>query len=112
MYQYSSFRMYQYSSFHTYVDCHVTKSKVQAEAVTVFLPKHMLVSSTSNNQNNGRLLIAKNMIYVLKTLLVLRPGGWTVEELGLVSGLWLEFLAIVVHSLEDHIYQGFLYDIS
>jgi hypothetical protein len=35
MYQYSSFRMYQYSSFHTYVDCHVTKSKVQAGAVTV-----------------------------------------------------------------------------
>jgi hypothetical protein len=34
MYQYSSFRMYQYSSFHTYVDCHVTKSKVQAGAVT------------------------------------------------------------------------------
>jgi hypothetical protein len=26
--------MYQYSSFHTYVDCHVTKSKVQAGAVT------------------------------------------------------------------------------
>jgi hypothetical protein len=35
MHQYSSFRMYQYSSFHTYVDCHVTKSKVQAGAVTV-----------------------------------------------------------------------------
>jgi hypothetical protein len=34
MHQYSSFRMYQYSSFHTYVDCHVTKSKVQAGAVT------------------------------------------------------------------------------
>jgi hypothetical protein len=29
-----SFRMHQYSSFHTYVDCHVTKSKVQAGAVT------------------------------------------------------------------------------
>jgi hypothetical protein len=27
--------MYQYSSFHTYVDCHVTKSKVQAGAVTL-----------------------------------------------------------------------------
>jgi hypothetical protein len=27
--------MYQYSSFYTYVDCHVTKSKVQAGAVTV-----------------------------------------------------------------------------
>jgi hypothetical protein len=26
--------MCQYSSFHTYVDCHVTKSKVQAVAVT------------------------------------------------------------------------------
>jgi hypothetical protein len=34
MYQYSSFRMYQYSSFRMYVDCHVTKSKVQAGAVT------------------------------------------------------------------------------
>jgi hypothetical protein len=32
--QYSSFRMYQYSSFRMYVDCHVTKSKVQAGAVT------------------------------------------------------------------------------
>jgi hypothetical protein len=79
--------MYQYSSFHTYVDCHVTKNKVQAGAVTVPLPKHVLVSSTSDNQNNGRLPIAKSMTYVLKTLLVLRPGGWTVEELGLVSGL-------------------------
>jgi hypothetical protein len=29
--------MYQYSSFHTYVDCHVTKSKVQAGAVTPVL---------------------------------------------------------------------------
>jgi hypothetical protein len=26
--------MYQYSSFRMYVDCHVTKSKVQAGAVT------------------------------------------------------------------------------
>jgi hypothetical protein len=26
--------MYQYSSFHTYIDCHVTKNKVQAGAVT------------------------------------------------------------------------------
>jgi hypothetical protein len=26
--------MYQYSFFHTYVDCHVTKNKVQAGAVT------------------------------------------------------------------------------
>jgi hypothetical protein len=26
--------MCQYSSFHTYIDCHVTKSKLQAEAVT------------------------------------------------------------------------------
>jgi hypothetical protein len=34
MHQYSFFRMYQYSSFHTYIDCHVTKSKVQAGAVT------------------------------------------------------------------------------
>jgi hypothetical protein len=34
MRQYSFFRIYQYSSFHTYVDCHVTKSKVQAGAVT------------------------------------------------------------------------------
>jgi hypothetical protein len=67
--------MYQYSFFHTYVDCHVTKNKVQAGAVTVPLPKHMLVSNTSDNQNNGRLLIAKNVICVLKTLLVLRPGG-------------------------------------
>jgi hypothetical protein len=67
--------MYQYSSFHTYVDCHVTKNKVQAEAVTVSLPKHVLVSSTSDNQNNERLPIAKNVTYVLKTLLVLRPGG-------------------------------------
>jgi hypothetical protein len=29
-----SFRVCQYSSFHTYVGCHVTKSKVQAGAVT------------------------------------------------------------------------------
>jgi hypothetical protein len=70
-----------------YVDCHVTKNKVQAEAVTVPLSKHMLVSSTSDNQNNGRLLIAKSATRVLKILFVLRPGGWTVEELGLVSGL-------------------------
>jgi hypothetical protein len=103
--------MYQYSSFHTYVDCHVTKSKVQAGAVTVPLSKHVLVSSTSDNQNNRRLPIAKNVTYVLKTLLVLRPGGWIVEELKLVSGLWLGFLAIVVPSLEGHIYQGFFYDI-
>jgi hypothetical protein len=34
VYQYGSFRMYQYSSFRMYVDCHVTKSKVQAGAVT------------------------------------------------------------------------------
>jgi hypothetical protein len=27
------FRVCQYSSFHTYVDCYVTKSKVQAGAV-------------------------------------------------------------------------------
>jgi hypothetical protein len=79
--------MYQYSFFHTYVYCHVTKSKVQAEAVIIPLPKHVLVSSTSDNQNNGRFPIAKNVTYVLKTLLVLRPGGWTIEELGLVSGL-------------------------
>jgi hypothetical protein len=31
----SECRVYQYSSFHTYVDCHVTKSKVQAGAVTL-----------------------------------------------------------------------------
>jgi hypothetical protein len=41
--------MYQYSSFHTYVDCYVTKSKVQAGAVTVPFPKHVLVSSISDN---------------------------------------------------------------
>jgi hypothetical protein len=104
--------MYQYSFFHTYVDYHVTKNKVQAGAVTVFLPKHVLVSSTSDNQNNKRLPIAKSVTYVLKTLLVLRPDGWTVEELGLVSGLWLGFLAIVVLSLKGYIYQGFFYDIS
>jgi hypothetical protein len=96
--------MYQYSSFHTYVDCHVTKSKVQAGAVIVPLPKHVLVSSTLDNQNNERLPIAKSVICVLKILLVLRPGGWIVEELGPVSGLWLRFLAIVVPNLEDHIY--------
>jgi hypothetical protein len=94
-----------------YVDCHVTKSKVQAGAVTVPLPKHVLVSSTLDNQNNGRLPIAKSVIRVLKTLLVLRPDGWIVEKLELVSGLWLGFLAIVVLNLKDHIYQGFLYDI-
>jgi hypothetical protein len=79
--------MYQYSSFHTYVDCHVIKNKVQAGAVIVPLSKHVLVSSISDNQNNGRLPIAKSVICVFKTLLVLRPGGWTVEELGLVFGL-------------------------
>jgi hypothetical protein len=94
-----------------YVDCYVTKNKVQAGAVIVLLPKHVLVSSILNNQNNRRLLIAKNATPVLKTLLVLRPDGWTVEELGLVSGLWLGFLAIVVPSLKDYIYQGFFYDI-
>jgi hypothetical protein len=82
----------------------VTKNKVQAGAVIVFLSKHVLVSSTSHNQNNGRLPIAKSVIYVFKTLLVLRPGGWTVEQLGLVSGLWLGFLAIVVPILEGYIY--------
>jgi hypothetical protein len=35
--QYSSFRVCQYSSFHTYVGCHVTKSKVQAGAVTAVM---------------------------------------------------------------------------
>jgi hypothetical protein len=89
----------------------VIKSKVQAGAVIVPLPKHVLVSSISNNQNNGRLLIAKSVTCVFKILLVLRPGGWTVEELGLVFGLWLGFLAIVVLSLEGYIYQGFFYDI-
>jgi hypothetical protein len=79
-----------------YVNCYVTKNKVQAGAVIVSLFKHVLVSSTSDNQNNGRLPIAKNATRVLKTLLVLRPDGWTVEELGLVSELWLGFLAIVV----------------
>jgi hypothetical protein len=90
----------------------VTKSKVQAGAVIVPLPKHVLVSSTSDNQNNGRLPIAKSVICVLKTLLVLRPGGWTVEKLGLVSGLWLGFLAIVVPNLKGYIYQSFFYNIS
>jgi hypothetical protein len=95
-----------------YVDCHVTKSKVQAGAVTVPLPKHVLISSISNNQNNKRLPIAKSATRVLKTLLVLRPNGWTVEELKLVSGLWLGFLAMVVPNLKGYIYQGFLYNIS
>jgi hypothetical protein len=90
----------------------VTKNKVQAGAVIVPLPKHVLVSSTSDNQNNGRLPIAKNVICVLKTLLVLQPGGWTVEKLGLVFGLWLGFLAIVVPNLKNYIYQGFFSDIS
>jgi hypothetical protein len=90
----------------------VTKSKVQAGAVIVPLPKHVLVSSISDNQNNGRLPIAKSVTCVLKILLVLRPSGWTVKELGLVSGLWLGFLAIVVPSLKGYIYQGFFYDIS
>jgi hypothetical protein len=45
MYQYSSFRMYQYSSFHTYVDCHVTKSKVQAGAVTSWFIRFLKRSS-------------------------------------------------------------------
>jgi hypothetical protein len=89
----------------------VIKNKVQAGAVIVPLSKHVLVSSTSDNQNNGRLPIAKSVTCVFKTLLVLRPGGWTVEELGLISGLWLEFLAIVVPNLKDHIYQGFFYNI-
>jgi hypothetical protein len=90
----------------------VTKSKVQAGAVIVPLSKHVLVSSTSDNQNNGRLPIAKSVTCVLKTLLVLRPAGWIVEELGLVSELWLGFLAIVVPNLKGYIYQGFFYDIS
>jgi hypothetical protein len=75
MYQYSFFRMYQYSSFQMYVNYYVTKNKIQAEAVIIPLPKHVLVSSTSDNQNNERLPIAKNTIRVLKTLLVLRPDG-------------------------------------
>jgi hypothetical protein len=75
MYQYSSFRMYQYIFFRMYIDCHVTKNKIQAGAVTVPLPKHVLISSTSNNQNNGRLPIAKSATRVLKILLVLRPDG-------------------------------------
>jgi hypothetical protein len=70
-----------------YVDCYVTKSKIQAEAVTVPFSKHVLVSSTSDNQNNRRLPIAKSATRILKTLLVLRPDGWAVEELELVSGL-------------------------
>jgi hypothetical protein len=107
-----SFRMCQYGSFHTYVDYHVTKSKIQARAVIVPLCKHVLVSSTSNNQNNGRLLIAKNVTCVLKILLVLWPGGWTVKRLGLVSELWLKFLAIVVSNLKSYIYQDLLYNIS
>jgi hypothetical protein len=90
----------------------VTKNKVQAGAVIVPFFKHVLVSSTLDSQNNGRLPIAKSVICVFKTLLVLRPGGWIVEELGLVSGLWLGFLAIVVPSLKGYIYQGFFYDIS
>jgi hypothetical protein len=94
-----------------YVNCYVTKNKIQAGAVIVPLFKHMLVSSTSDNQNNGRLPIAKNATPVLKILLILRPDGWTVEELGLVSGLWLRFLAIIVPNLKGHIYQGFLYNI-
>jgi hypothetical protein len=65
----------------------VIKSKVQAGAVTVPLPKHMLVLSTLDNKNNRRLPIAKSVTCVLKILLVLRPGGWTVEKLKLVSGL-------------------------
>jgi hypothetical protein len=56
-----SFRVCQYSSFHTYVDCHVIKNKIQTGAVIIPLPKHVLVSSISDNQNNGRLLIAKGM---------------------------------------------------
>jgi hypothetical protein len=95
-----------------YVNCHVTKNKIQAGAVIIPLSKHVLVSSTSDNQNNRRLPIAKSAIFVLKTLLVLRPNGWTVEELKLVSGLWLEFLAIVVPNLKGYIYQGFFYNIS
>jgi hypothetical protein len=70
-----------------YVNYYVTKNKVQAGAVTVLLSKHVLVSSISDNQNNGRLLIAKNATPVLKTLLVLRTNGWTVEKLELVSEL-------------------------
>jgi hypothetical protein len=103
--------MYQYNFFRIYVNYYVTKSKIQAGAVIIPLPKHVLVSSISNNQNNGRLLITKNATRVLKTLLVLRPDGGTVEKLELFSELWLGFLAIVVPSLENYIYQGFLYDI-
>jgi hypothetical protein len=58
--------------------------------VIVPLPKHVLVSSTSDNQNNGRLPIAKGVIYIFKILLVLRPGGWTVEGLELDSELLLD----------------------
>jgi hypothetical protein len=43
VFQYGSFRMYQYSSFRMYVDCHVTKSKVQAGAVTTTLPSYQLI---------------------------------------------------------------------
>jgi hypothetical protein len=70
-----------------YIDCHVTKNKVYAGAVIIPLSKNIFVSSISDNQNNERLLIAKNATYILKILLVLRPNGWTVEELKLVS--WL-----------------------
>jgi hypothetical protein len=53
------------------------------------------------------------MACVFKTLLVLRPGGWTVEELGLELGskLWSEFVLIVILSLKGYIYQGLLYGI-
>jgi hypothetical protein len=53
----------------------VIKTKVQAGAVIVPFPKHVLVSSISDNQNNGRLPIAKSTTRVLKTLLVLRLDG-------------------------------------
>jgi hypothetical protein len=49
MYQYSFFRMYQYSSFHTYVDCYVTKSKVQAGAVTIVVVVRYIIATECNS---------------------------------------------------------------
>jgi hypothetical protein len=52
--------MYQYSSFHTYVDCHVTKSKVQAGAVT--LMKELMVAIFEATDDDGNMKLTKALI--------------------------------------------------
>jgi hypothetical protein len=61
MYQYSSFRMYQYSFFRMYVDCHVTKSKVQAGAVT--LRMYYFQDLREFTLENDKLVAFKDEVY-------------------------------------------------